>query len=258
MPSTDVELCMATLYTNAEARREFLRSPETVLDRFHLTDEERHGFLAIDRAGLVLAGNGFSAKRAKYNRWMHTLVKPVQQFDGLLEPGMLAAALETIAHASRTDDRAPDGPCELMKRVDFFEWEANSHHNREHMLSEADGLPALVNIWARLQATVLLNHHLLRCYAVSAGCAAKLSVHREYPRPGTYLTYICLAPDRNGRWAAETAIHYEDEREIMRTPFGEGRVTVIPADVLHCFALREESSKAGPLVLAFKSLAAIQ
>jgi hypothetical protein len=257
MSALDVELCLAALYTQAEARRAFLHSADSLLDRFSLSTDERDGLRAMDRAGLVLAGNSFSAKRAKQNRWMHTVVKAVQQFDALVTPQALAEVRSAVAQWGRPQ-AAPASPRPLLRRLDFFEWEADSHHNREHMLAETPGLEALVGLWVGLQAGVLMNHHLLRCYAVSAACPAKQEIHREHPRPGTSMTYVCLTPDSGTPAPCDLVLHYENRAEVLRAPLAGGRVVVMPADVLHRFERTATCEAADPLLLVFKSLAAIQ
>ena len=258
MSATEVELCLARLYTNAQARRAFLADPLSVLGAFDLDASERDAFVNIDRAGLTLAANSFSAKRAKYKRWMHMQVKQVPQYEALV-PAAILTEIRALVHrrAARQLGQQGDFP-RLQRRLDFIQFQADSHHNREHMLYETQGLQPLVTTWESLQAAVLLNHHLLRCYAVTTDAPQMQEVHREHPRPSTYLT--CIAVDDGADAAATDHLVLFDERQevVGRYPMQAGCCVVLPADVLHRIERAGAEGVAGRLLLVFKSLAAIQ
>ena len=258
MSCTEVERCMATLFTQADARRAFLGEPGAVLQHFELSDEEREGLAHMDMTGLVLAGNSFSAKRAKYKRWMHALVKSVPQYDHFVEPQVLAAAraltLRRAARLGQSSQAAPD----LQRRLDFIAWDSESHHNRDHMLNETEGLAPLGALWRSLQAAVLLNHHLLRCYAVSSGSPAKQSLHREHPRAGCSLSYLVLDDSTHSGIRDDLVLVNEQQDEVVRVALRVGGCVVMPADVLHRLERGNGPADPGRVLLVFKSLSAIQ
>lgn len=257
MSCTEVERCMAALFTQAEVRRTFLRDPQAVLQAFDLDENEREGLTHMDMTGLVLAGNSFSAKRAKHKRWMHTLVKAVPEYDGIVEPAALASARSVVAY--RAACQASSGQAGLdLRRLDFIAWDSDSHHNREHMLQEGKGLGPMLALWNSLKSAVLLNHHLLRCYAVSSSSPVKQSLHREHPRAGCSLTYLTLDADADLATLDELVLADERQNDMLRVRVRSGGCVVVPADLLHRFEHTSGPPGPGRLLLVFKSLSAIQ
>lgn len=63
MSAQGFEIVLARLYTDRDFLTRFLESPEFALAQASLTDPERAELMAIDRAGLVMAAQGFDRKR---------------------------------------------------------------------------------------------------------------------------------------------------------------------------------------------------
>jgi hypothetical protein len=137
---------------------------------------------------LVLAGNSFPAKRSNYKRCMHSSVKSMLQFDNLVNPVDLKRVHDTVLSACKPGRPMQDAAARFLERADLIPWDRESHHNREHMLEETGGLYALMELWSALRSGVLLNHHLLRCYAIASVSPSKATAHREHPRPGVCMT----------------------------------------------------------------------
>jgi hypothetical protein len=231
-----------------------------VLASFELTSDEHQALLELDRPGLTLAGNSFSAKRAKYKRWMHTQVKQVPVYASLIPPPLLAGIGALIRErASRQANVTACLPhVRLRQRLDFVPFQAQSLHNREHMLYELPGLQALATTWELLRSAVLLNHHMLRCYGITAGAPQKTEIHREHPRPGTFLTYVVVNEGAEALKEAHLELLNERHEVVGRFALGAGTAVVMSADILHRVDPAGASGSAGPLLLVFKSLAAIQ
>jgi hypothetical protein len=126
------------------------------------------------------------------------------------------------------------------------------------MLRETPGLQPLVDAWAVLQPAVLLNHHLLRCYAVTTDAPQKQEAHREHPRPGAYLTYLAVDDGADPRLTDELVLLNEQKTPVARYPLRAGSCVVMAADILHQLVRATPTDTAGRLLVVFKSLAAIQ
>lgn len=64
MSAQALEAFLARLYTDADARRDFLADPRGSAARAELEPSEVDGLAAIDRDGLELAARSFEKKRA--------------------------------------------------------------------------------------------------------------------------------------------------------------------------------------------------
>ena len=214
--------------------------------------------LNMDLAGLTLAGNSFSAKRAKYKRWMHTYHKQVVQYDTILSPrswlrykrSRIAARSGNLARPDPTpESSAASTSSSSSPRVTTIGSTCCARH---------PGLQPLVDAWAVLQPAVLLNHHLLRCYAVTTDAPQKQEAHREHPRPGAYLTYLAVDDGADPRFTDELVLLNEQKTSVARYPLRAGSCVVMAADILHQLVRATPTDTAGRLLVVFKSLAAIQ
>jgi hypothetical protein len=70
MSSAGIEVFLARLYVDAEARREFLADPRASARRAGLGDVEVEALARLDRVGLELATRSFEAKRSRPRRWL--------------------------------------------------------------------------------------------------------------------------------------------------------------------------------------------
>jgi hypothetical protein len=66
MSSPAFEVVLARLYTDRSFREQFLRDPSMALAHIDLTATERADLAGIDRVGLVMAAESYSAKRSRH------------------------------------------------------------------------------------------------------------------------------------------------------------------------------------------------
>lgn len=212
---------------------------------------------AMDKAGLVLAGNSYAAKRAHHGRWMHSAVRSMMQFDGFVNEAQLCA-IRGLAEAWGLTAPGMQTGARLLERVDFIAWKEDVRHNCEHMLEEAPGLQALAGVWALLRSSALLNHHLLRCCVVSVDAPGQWRMRLEQQRPGAYLACLALegAEATGGEPAVEMLVEGAGAGEPLRLPLAQARVHIVPADLPCRFVVPVGATP--PRALVFLSMAAVQ
>lgn len=259
MSGFEVEKCLAALYTHADLRQEFLHAPDQVLARFELTDGERDGLLHIDKVGLVVAGNCYGAKRAKYIQWMHALALTVQSFERLVATSLLKAAAEEML-AYRASHQRADAPAAIGQAgvYDFLDWDTASSYSLDCLLQEQEGLSDVLGVWSRLKTSPLKNHHLLRCLALSVSEAGR-GMNSHHDRPGAYMTYLCMPSIALAPATEEVVLRVANDSGVTRKfSLKPENCVIVPAHMSQGFDEKEGEPALAPQVLVFKSLAAVE
>ena len=65
MSTADVETFLARLYTDANLRDRFLRSPQEVLSRENFSAQQCAALVAVDPSELILASDSYRQKRTR-------------------------------------------------------------------------------------------------------------------------------------------------------------------------------------------------
>lgn len=81
MSTHTVEIILARLYSDIQARESFLADAAQFLLAYELSESERSALIAIDRAGLLMAADSYAHKRAshrkpprsRWTQWWHNL-----------------------------------------------------------------------------------------------------------------------------------------------------------------------------------------
>jgi hypothetical protein len=230
MSAAHAELLLASLYTDHDVRRAFLRDPDSVISLFELDASERQSFIEIDRPGLVLAANCFSYKRWKATQRRHLLSRQFVSYTHLFDADLLGRARKLLdarigagLFSQRPRELTPHG---LVS--DLLSAMPGNQINHEHAFLESPHLAVLGPIWQRLFGLHLRDHHLVRLYFLRLSESAPQDAMTLHPRPGTYTTYVPLGPDA---FKSALRIEYGDGASPRYFPLTSGTVVTVPSDV---------------------------
>ena len=66
MPTANIEIFLARLYTDEKFLNQFLQTPESTIQDNQFSEPEKASLLAINKADLLMAAHSFNHKRKGY------------------------------------------------------------------------------------------------------------------------------------------------------------------------------------------------